>query len=165
MTTADEVKSKPELDRLEALLAEATPGPWFQGRENHRYEDPREVYTRREPEEPNSVDAYPTAYFAEDAALIVALVNAAPALIAAARERDAAVEAVRGVHRPRKSAMSTWVCVEGNGKHKCYGDSSCSGGCHFADDNATICDGDHTEWPCATERALNAATRDGDRDE
>lgn len=53
------------------LLDAATEGPWFQGREGHRYESAHEVYSKREPDEEDSHDIASYVWSAEDAALMV----------------------------------------------------------------------------------------------
>jgi hypothetical protein len=65
-----------DLDQLDALAAAATPGPWLVDRDG-------DVVADRDRD--SMLAAYPSA---ADAALIVAAVNALPALVAAARERD-----------------------------------------------------------------------------
>lgn len=84
------------------------------------------------------------------------LKDSAPAMLDALD----AVERVRGLHTPRKSMMSPWVCVKNYGRAWCYGEEACTPDCHFTDDHATICSECHTIWPCATKRALDGDTDD-----
>lgn len=80
-----------DLDALEALLAKATPGPWHTGAGDHWSRD-----VRAGSDAPAFCGARNGV---ADAALIVAAVNALPALIAelraARRERDALREAAK----------------------------------------------------------------------
>lgn len=70
------------LGHLEALLGEATPGPWLVWRTKPIKFGPTGITTRQE-EVTTGDNLAPV-----NANLIVALVNAAPGLIAKARERD-----------------------------------------------------------------------------
>ncbi len=92
MTTADWIKTRRE------LLDAATEGPWFQGREDHRYESAHEVYSKREPDEEDSHDIASYIWSAEDAALITDARTSLP------RALDA-LDAVRALH-PRDEESS-----------------------------------------------------------
>ena len=90
-----------DYDELQRLADGATPGPWFQGRGNQRFEKPREVYSKREPEEEDSHDIATFVWSDEDAEFIVASRSAIPALLARVRElvaeRDAALSTIAKV--------------------------------------------------------------------
>lgn len=73
------------LDAVEARARAATEGPWFQGRAEKIHESTCEVYTRREPEDEGSVDAFPRAYHDADAEFIAHARQDVPALVAALR--------------------------------------------------------------------------------
>ena len=119
----------PDLDELRRLLADGTPGPWstVSGAGN--------VWHFRDEGAPVVVAGHQCAApRVPDALLIAAAVNALPALLDAAEERDALraerdalaakVERVRALHRPE-------------GRHNFCGT------CAYA------------PWPCATYRALD----------
>ncbi len=75
----------PDVAAIEALLSAATPLPWMQA---HHIEEPRAIVTearRMLSLLGNDNDGMPIVFRAEDAALIVAAVNALPALLAALR--------------------------------------------------------------------------------
>ena len=89
---------------IRARVDAATEGPWFQGREDHRYESAHEVYSKREPDEEDSHDIASYVWSAEDAALIAHAPTDIEDLLAAVErltaERDALaaqVERVRAV--------------------------------------------------------------------
>ncbi len=75
----------PDVAAIEALLSAATPLPWMQA---HHIEEPRAIVTearRMLSLLGNDNDGMAIVFRAEDAALIVAAVNALPALLAALR--------------------------------------------------------------------------------
>ena len=78
-----------DYDALQRLADAATPRPWFQGRGNQRFENPREVYSKREPEEEDSHDIATFVWSDEDAEFIVASRSAIPALLDRVRELEA----------------------------------------------------------------------------
>lgn len=86
-----------DLDEIERLLSEATPRPWADDGDAIITEDPGEVDMER-------VLIADTRYFTiprgqANAALIVALVNSAPGLIARIRELEGALEAIMVEYR------------------------------------------------------------------
>src|SRR5574338_111082 len=94
------------LDELTELMERATPGPWqTDGLDNDLYDSP--IWSRANLSQDEEDDE---GYLGEmgkaDAAYIVALVNAAPALIEAARERDALEKALRVA----ETALTALVC-------------------------------------------------------
>ena len=78
--------TRPSLAGIEKRAAAATAGPWFQGRNGRPYEGTCDVYSRREPDEPDSHDIATYMYSEEDAAFIVAARTAVDALTAAVRD-------------------------------------------------------------------------------
>ena len=86
--------TRPSLAGIEKRTAAATAGPWFQGRNGRPYEDTCDVYSKREPDEPDSHDIATYMYSEDDAAFIVAARTAVPALTAAVRD-------VLALHRPQ----------------------------------------------------------------
>ena len=78
--------TRPSLAGIEKRAAAATAGPWFQGRNGRPYEGTCDVYSRREPDEPDSHDIATYMYSEEDAALITDARTAVPALTAAVRD-------------------------------------------------------------------------------
>lgn len=61
-----------DLDALEALAKAATPGPWFASRPGKRYEEGHHVWSKREPEEPDSHDIATYCWGQEEAEFIAA---------------------------------------------------------------------------------------------
>ena len=86
--------TRPSLAGIEQRTAEATAGPWFQGREGRPHESTRDVYSKREPHEPDSHDIATYVHSEEDAAFITDARTAVPALTAAVRD-------VLALHRPQ----------------------------------------------------------------
>ena len=78
--------TRPSLAGIEQRTAAATAGTWFQGRNGRPYEGTCDVYSRREPDEPDSHDIATYMYSEEDAAFIVAARTAVDALTAAVRD-------------------------------------------------------------------------------
>ena len=62
--------TRPSLAGIEQRTAAATEGPWFQGRNGRPHESTRDVYSKREPHEPDSHDIATYVHSEEDAALI-----------------------------------------------------------------------------------------------
>ena len=135
----------PDLDELRRLLADGTPGPWstVSGAGN--------VWHFRDEGAPVVVAGHQCAApRVPDALLIAAAVNALPALLDAAAERDAlraerdalatAVERVRALHYRRPHGALDFVA---------YGQTD------FPD----LCDYCRTPWPCPTIRALDGEAR------
>lgn len=61
-----------DLGALEALAKAATPGPWFASRPGKRYEEGHHVWSKREPEEPDSHDIAMHCWGQEEAEFIAA---------------------------------------------------------------------------------------------
>ena len=78
--------TRPSLAGIEQRVAAATAGPWFQGRNGRPYESTCDVYSKREPDEPDSHDIATYMHSEEDAALITAARTDLPALTAAVRD-------------------------------------------------------------------------------
>ena len=78
--------TRPSLAGIEQRAAAATKGPWFQGRNGRPHESTRDVYSKREPHEPDSHDIATYMHSDEDAAFITAARTAVPALTAAVRD-------------------------------------------------------------------------------
>ena len=78
--------TRPSLAGIEQRTAVATPEPWFQGREGRPHESTRDVYSKREPHEPDSHDIATYVHSEEDAAFITAARTDVPALLAAVRD-------------------------------------------------------------------------------
>ena len=78
--------TRPSLAGIEKRAASATAGPWFQGRNGRPYESTCDVYSKREPDEPDSHDIATYMHSDEDAAFIAAARTAVPALTAAVRD-------------------------------------------------------------------------------
>ena len=78
--------TRPSLAGIEQRTAAATAGPWFQGRNGRPHESTCDVYSKREPHEPDSHDIATYVHSEEDAALITAARTAVPALTAAVRD-------------------------------------------------------------------------------
>ena len=78
--------TRPSLAGIEQRTAEATEEPWFQGRNSRSHESTRDVYSKREPHEPDSHDIATYMYSEEDAAFIVAARTVVPAMTAAIRD-------------------------------------------------------------------------------
>lgn len=132
-----------DLDHLEGLLSEATPGPWW----GYRYPDGTPVIaSTREggmDEGPGLFEGFEDGTMA-DAALIVALVNAAPELIAKAKEADVLagqVAAMRELHRPVDIGPADVVCGQ------CSGIPLMKGATKWH----------RSPWPCPTIQALDSA--------
>lgn len=81
-----------DLDVIDGRSKAATPGPWFQGREGIRYENPRDIYSHREPIEGVSTDIPTTD---ADAEFIVHAREDVPALVAEVRRLRCIVQDVR----------------------------------------------------------------------
>ena len=145
------------------LLADATEGPWFQGREGRRYESDRDVYSEREPEHEGSHDIATYVWSAGDAALIADARTSLP------RALDA-LEAVLAVHQGRP-------CYGEPGDDACPHDSEYEGDRHFESaDGWILCedtagddlhcsecthadDDELTAWPCLTVDVAETALR------
>ena len=78
--------TRPSLAGIEQRAASATAGPWFQGRNGRPHESTRDVYSKREPHEPDSHDIATYVHSEEDAAFITAARTDLPALTAAVRD-------------------------------------------------------------------------------
>ena len=78
--------TRPSLAGIEQRIAAATEGPWFQGRNGHPHESTCDVYSKREPHEPDSHDIATYVHSEEDAAFITDARTAVPALTAAVRD-------------------------------------------------------------------------------
>ena len=129
-----------DYDELQRLADAATPGPWFQGRGNQRFEKPREVYSKREPEEEDSHDIATFVWSDEDAEFIVASRSAIPALLDRVRELEA----------ERDAALSTIAKVEA-----LHQETACEVDCCGAQPMCSEC-GVQGIWPCETIRALGS---------
>ena len=130
--------TRPSLAGIEQRAAAATAGPWFQGRNGRSFEGTCDVYSRREPDEPDSHDIATYMYSEEDAAFIVAARTAVDALTAAVRD-------VLALHTD-------------GGQSQGYTDDA-PGGYGYIDHCCTECGsfGEFGEpWPCPTVRALAA---------
>ena len=60
--------SRPSLAGIEKRAAAATEEPWFQGREDRPHESTRDVYSKREPHEPDSRSPDSTSHPSHDPA-------------------------------------------------------------------------------------------------
>ena len=78
--------TRPSLAGIEQRAAAATAGPWFQGRNGRPHESTCDVYSKREPHEPDSHDIATYVHSEEDAAFITAARTAVPAQAAAIRD-------------------------------------------------------------------------------
>ena len=78
--------TRPSLAGIEQRTAAATEGPWFQGRNGHPHESTRDVYSKREPHEPDSHDIATYVHSEEDATLIAHARTDLPALTDAVRD-------------------------------------------------------------------------------
>lgn len=78
--------TRPSLAGIEQRAAAATAGPWFQGRNSRPHESTCDVYSKREPHEPDSHDIATYVHSEEDAAFITDARTAVPALTAAVRD-------------------------------------------------------------------------------
>ena len=125
--------TRPSLAGIEQRTAEATAGPWFQGRNGRPHESTRDVYSKREPHEPDSHDIATYVHSEEDAAFITAARTVVPALTAAVRD-------VLALHQ------GDWSC--GNPAH-----TNPDVGCPECGEYCVDCD---QAWPCSTVRALAA---------
>ena len=110
MTTPHTPPAALDVAAIEALLSAATPLPWMQA---HHIEEPRAIVTearRMLSLLGNDNDGMPIVFRAEDAALIVAAVNALPALLAALRTLAAqhAADVAAAVAGERERAVA--VC-------------------------------------------------------
>lgn len=127
--------TRPSLAGIEKRAAAATAGPWFQGRKGRPYESTCDVYSKREPDEPDSHDIATCVHSEEDAEFIAH----------ARTDVDALVEAVRDVlarHAPE------WPC--GNPRH-----ANPDGGCpECGDSYVDSCADCGQSWPCSTVYAL-----------
>ena len=121
--------TRPSLADIEKRAASATAGPWFQGRNGRPYESTCDVYSKREPDEPDSHDIATYMHSDEDAAFIAAARTAVPALTAAVRD-------VLAVHREGGEVLG--YDAEG------------------VLDYIPACVECDQAWPCATRRALAA---------
>ena len=121
--------TRPSLSGIEKRAASATAGPWFQGRNGRPYESTCDVYSKREPDEPDSHDIATYMHSDEDAAFIAAARTAVPALTAAVRD-------VLAVHREGGEVLG--YDAEG------------------VLDYIPACVECDQAWPCATRRALAA---------
>ena len=121
--------TRPSLAGIEKRAASATAGPWFQGRNGRPYESTCDVYSKREPDEPDSHDIATYMHSDEDAAFIAAARTAVPALTAAVRD-------VLAVHREGGEVLG--YDAEG------------------VLDYIPACVECDQAWPCATRRALAA---------
>lgn len=70
-----------DIDAIRARAEAATLGPWFQGREGHRYESERDVYSHREPEVNESHDIASSVWSSADAEFIAHAREDVPALL------------------------------------------------------------------------------------
>ena len=153
MSAADWIAKRRE------LLGAATEGPWFQGREGHRYESVHEIYSKREPEEEDSHDIATYGWSADDAALMVDARTSLPTALDA-------LEALLKGHRPVSFSFS-WRdgvtmhevcpgCQDKAGTHPC--------GCWRDEDQPHVCavcsDPEHlmdAPYPCMTVQAIETA--------
>ena len=105
--------TRPSLAGIEQLAAAATEGPWFQGRNGRPHESTRDVYSKREPHEPDSHDIATYMHSDEDAAFIAHVRTAVPALTAAVRDVLAALTPHwdAQVRREAKFGRSGSACV------------------------------------------------------
>ena len=71
------IVTRPSLAGIEQRTAAATAGPWFQGRNGRPYEGTCDVYSRREPDEPDSHDIATYMYSEEDVAFVAAGIEVA----------------------------------------------------------------------------------------
>ena len=78
--------TRPSLAGIEKRAAAATAGPWFQGRNGRPHESTCDVYSKREPHEPDSHDIATYVHSEEDAAFITDARTAVPAQAAAVRD-------------------------------------------------------------------------------
>ena len=78
--------TRPSLAGIEQRAAAATAGPWFQGRNGRPHESTCDVYSKREPHEPDSHDIATYVHSEEDAAFITDARTAVPAQAAAVRD-------------------------------------------------------------------------------
>ena len=99
--------TRPSLAGIEKRAASATAGPWFQGRNGRPYESTCDVYSKREPDEPDSHDIATYMHSDEDAAFIAAARTAVPALTAAVRDVLAECERFRFKGRGAPDDMPT----------------------------------------------------------
>ena len=87
--------TRPSLANIEQRAAAATAGPWFQGRNGRPHESTCDVYSKREPHEPDSHDIATYVHSEEDAAFITDARTAVPAQAAAVRDVLAECERFR----------------------------------------------------------------------
>ena len=87
--------TRPSLAGIEQRAAAATAGPWFQGRNGRPHESTCDVYSKREPHEPDSHDIATYVHSEEDAAFITDARTAVPAQAAAVRDVLAECERFR----------------------------------------------------------------------
>lgn len=150
-----------KLAELRRLLDAATPGPW----RDEMMQGQGLTLTAIIAGKPNPDDlrVIGSMLAHNDARAIVAAVNALPALLDAAAERDALaakVERVRALHRPAyNDAARSPLCPDCAGKagvHPC--------GCWADTDYEPVCavcnqghKGMSVPWPCPTSRAIDEA--------
>ena len=105
--------TRPSLAGIEKRANAATEGPWFQGRNGRPHESTRDVYSKREPHEPDSHDIATYMHSDEDAAFIADARTAVPALTAAVRDVLAALTPHwdAQVRREAKFGRSGSACV------------------------------------------------------
>ena len=118
--------TRTSLAGIEQRTAAATEGPWFQGRNGRPHESTRDVYSKREPHEPDSHDIATYVHSEEDAAFITDARTAVPALTAAVRD-------VLRFHTEREHRPLDGIYLGG-----------------------TVCNHCRRPWPCPTVRALAA---------
>ena len=107
-----------DLDALEAVLAKATPGEWEHHSDEDGVFDPTTIAAGDVPLFA-SEDKLPESCMMHNAAAIVALHNAAPALIAEHRALLARVEALEGalteaIERVEKGDLDDQMCCDGH---------------------------------------------------
>ena len=148
--------TRPSLVNIEERAAAATAGPWFQGRNGRPHESTCDVYSKREPHEPDSHDIATYVHSEEDAAFITDARTAVDALTAAVRD-------VLALHAPAPVYAYIDDCGHPDdgdhgievmcGEYVCpdtpTGDVLCLG-CGLDEDQ------DPTPYPCETVRALAA---------
>lgn len=79
------------LNAIEARANAATPGPWYQGRDDRRYEDSGHAFTHEDMNHSDSYDVFPDAANPEDAEFVAHARTDVPALVATLRRLDAAL--------------------------------------------------------------------------
>ena len=145
--------TRPSLAGIEQRAASATAGPWFQGRNGRPYESTCDVYSKREPDEPDSHDIATYMHSDEDAAFIANARTAVPALTAAVRD-------VLALHQPCDNDVArTPICQACRGRAGvwecgCWADEDRQPVCSSCTDSDPLGRVTPSAYPCPTVRAI-----------